>query len=149
MDLLTGEPIDIQRLVAVVAGADRGGTVLFLGSVRRGPEDGPVTAIDYSAYQEMVSAEFARIIGEAEARWPGVRVTAQHRIGHVPVGEPSIAAVAAAPHRVAAFDACRYVVEEAKRRLPVWKKELYDDGSRRWREDEASGPRASDVLPLG
>ncbi len=139
MDYLTQEPIDVQRLLREVASEGLGGTVLVFGSVRRGAEDGPVSAIDYSAYEAMVSREFAKIIEEAESRWTGIRVIAQHRAGHVLAGEPSIAAVVAAPHRTEAFDACRYVIEEAKRRLPVWKKEMFDDGSRRWRESPASG----------
>lgn len=138
MEYLTHEPIDSQHLLEAVAGSGRGGTVLFLGSVRRSTEDGPVTGIDYSAYEEMVSAEFGKIIEEARVKWPDVRVVAQHRVGSVPVGDPSIAAVASAPHRAEAFEACRYVVDQAKRRLPVWKKERFGDGSSRWREDPAA-----------
>jgi len=60
---------------------------------------------------------------------------AKHRLGEVPRGEPSIAVVAAAGHRAEAFEACRWVIDEAKRRLPIWKKERFDDGSERWREE--------------
>ncbi len=138
MDAVTHEPIDLTRLVAEVSGPGRGGTVLFVGSVRRGPDDGPVRAIEYSAYEEMVAPEVERILGEAAARWPDARFAAQHRVGRVPLGEPSIAVAAGAPHRAEAFAACRFVIEEAKKRLPVWKKEQFDDGSTRWRDDEAA-----------
>jgi molybdopterin synthase catalytic subunit len=94
-----------------------------------------VTAIDYSGYEEMLAEELGRIIEEARQRWPEARVAAQHRLGRVPRGEPSIAVVVAAPHRDEAFAACRQVIEEAKRRLPVWKKELFEDGAARWREE--------------
>ncbi len=134
MRFVTREPIDIGALIGIVSDPGRGGTVAFLGSVRRGEEDGPVAAIAYSAYEEMLEVEFARIVAEAEARWPEAGIVARHRIGEVPAGAPSIAAVAAAPHRDAAFQAARYVVEEAKRRLPVWKRERFDDGTERWRE---------------
>lgn len=134
MGFVTRAPIDIGALIGIVSDAGRGGTVAFLGSVRRGAEDGAVAAIEYSAYEEMVEAEFGRIVAEAQARWPDAGIAAQHRIGAVPAGAPSIAAVAAAPHRDAAFAAARYVVEEAKRRLPVWKRERFDDGTTRWRE---------------
>jgi molybdopterin synthase catalytic subunit len=131
----THEPIDVGRLMAAVADGARGGTVAFVGSVRGGPEDGPVTAIDYSGYEEMLAEELGRIIEEARERWPQARVAAQHRLGRVPLGEPSIAVVVAAPHREEAFAACRQVIEEAKRRLPVWKKELFGNGATRWREE--------------
>jgi molybdopterin synthase catalytic subunit len=112
---------------------------MFLGSVRCGDDDGPVDAIDYSAYEEMLEAEFAKIVEEAADRWPGVRVVATHRIGLVPVGEPSIAVVAAAPHRADAFAACRHAIEEAKKRLPVWKKEIFTDGAEAWRDNDQPG----------
>ena len=132
---VTRDPIDIGALIGIVSDPGRGGTVAFLGSVRRGDEDGPVAVIEYSAYEEMLEVEFASIVAEAEARWPEAGIAAQHRMGEVPAGVPSIAAVAAAPHRDVAFAAARYVVEEAKRRLPVWKRERFDDGTTRWREE--------------
>lgn len=131
---VTREPIETDRLVAAVADLGRGGTALFLGTVRRGPEDGAVTRIEYEAYVEMLEEEFARILAEARQKMPGVAVAGVHRIGPVPVGEASIAVAASAAHRAAAFDGCRWVVEEAKRRLPVWKREILDDGSSSWRE---------------
>jgi molybdopterin synthase catalytic subunit len=130
----TREPIDVSRLLAEVRDSGRGGTALFVGSVRTGRDDGAVEAIEYSAYEAMLEAEFARIVAEAETRWAGSRVRAVHRLGLVPLGDASIAVAAAAPHRAAAFDACRHVIEEAKRRLPVWKKERLTDGVGRWRE---------------
>ncbi len=135
MGYCTHEPIDIARLMAAVADGGRGGTVVFVGSVRRSAEDGPVRAIDYSAYEEMLAEEFDRIVQQAREHWPQAQFSAQHRLGRVPLGEPSIAVVAAAPHREEAFAACRHVIEEAKRRLPVWKKELFEDGGTRWREE--------------
>ncbi len=132
---VTREPIDVGRLVTSVADPTRGAAVVFLGTVRRSEADGPVVSIAYSAYEEMLAEEFARIVGEVAARWPGVACEAQHRLGDVPTGEPSIGVAVAGPHRAEAFDACRYVIEEAKRRLPVWKRERFEDGSSRWREE--------------
>lgn len=134
-DYLTREPIDVGDIVAQVSDPRRGGTVLFLGSVRRSEEDGPVASIEYSAYEEMVVAEFERIVAEARERWPDAVCRAVHRVGHVPVGEPSIAVAASAAHREEAFEACRFAIEEAKRRLPVWKRERFDDGATRWRQE--------------
>lgn len=132
---VTRSAIDLTALLAQVASPERGGTASFLGTVRRGADDGPVARIEYRAYEEMLEAEFARILDEAAARWPRARVAAQHRLGDVQAGEASIGVVAAAPHRAEAFDACRFVIEEAKQRLPVWKREILDDGTAAWRDN--------------
>ena len=107
---------------------------MFVGSVRRGPEDGPVVEIDYTAYEEMAEEEFGRILTDARDRWPGAGFAARHRLGVVQVGEASIAVAAAAPHRRDAFDAARWIVDQAKERLPVWKREHFAGGRRSWRE---------------
>jgi len=129
MSHLTRHPLDVNDLLARVQGADRGGTCVFLGSVRN--DDG-VTAIDYSAYEQMANEEIARILGEAQRQWPDARVILQHRLGEIPAGEASIAIAAAAPHRDEAFTACRFVIEEVKKRLPIWKKEMFADGTTAW-----------------
>jgi molybdopterin synthase catalytic subunit len=132
MSYLTREPISLDALLAQVAAPECGGTCVFLGTVRNGPEEGGVTSIEYTAYAEMAEAELARIVALARERWPDARVAVRHRLGLVAVGEPSVAVVAAAPHRAQAFDACRYVIEGVKARLPVWKKEVRADGSEVW-----------------
>ena len=129
MTYLVRSPISVAALLAAVQGPERGGTCVFLGTVR---SDDGVTAIEYSAYEEMAIAEIARMLAEAHERWPDARVTLQHRLGNVPVGEASIAIAAGAPHRDTAFTACRYVIEAVKKRLPIWKKELHADGTATW-----------------
>ena len=119
---LVSGPLVLDRLLADVAAPECGGTCAFLGTVRSGPEEaahGGVTGIEYVAYDAMAEAEFERIVSEAGTRWPGARVAVRHRVGLVPLGEASIAIAAAAPHRAAAFEACRFVIEEVKRRVPV------------------------------
>ena len=144
MTHLIRTPIQIEALLAEVQGTDRGGTCVFLGTVRT---DDEVTAIEYSAYDEMATAEITRLLGEARTRWPDSRVALQHRLGLIPAGEASIAIAAAAPHRDAAFAACRYVIEEVKKRLLIWKKELHADGSATW--VDASGPHPLTPSPHG
>jgi len=114
---------------------------VFLGTVRNGPDEQGVTAIEYSAYEDMVDAEFGQLLADARGRWPEARIAVRHRLGTIPVGEASIAIVAAAPHRAHAFEACRYVIEGVKQRIPVWKKELRVDGSEVW-VDPAGHPTA-------
>ena len=84
------------------------------------------------------------IISETSIRWPATRVEVEHRLGEIPAGEASIAVVAASPHRADAFAACRHVIEEIKVRLPIWKKEIFEDGSAAWRgNDGTCGPVAA------
>jgi len=128
---ITRHRLEVTDLLAEVQSPERGGTCVFLGTVRN---DAGVTSIDYSAYEPMAVEEIERIVAEAHERWPGARVVLQHRFGVIPVGEASIAIAAAAPHRDEAFAACRYVIEEVKKRLPIWKKELRGDGSEQWVE---------------
>jgi molybdopterin synthase catalytic subunit len=141
MTYLTRDALSVDPLVAEVAASTFGGTCVFLGTVRNGPDEHGVTAIEYSAYEEMVDAEFSRLLADARSRWPEARIAVRHRLGTIPVGEASIAIVAAAPHRAQAFEACRYVIEGVKQRIPVWKKELRVDGSEVW-VDPAGRPTA-------
>ena len=141
---LTRHRLEVADLLAEVQSAERGGTCVFLGTVRN---DAGVTGIDYTAYEAMAVEEIERILAETHERWPDARVMLQHRLGLIPVGEASIAIAAAAPHRDAAFAACRYVIEEVKKRLPIWKKELHADGSATW--VDASGPHTLTPSPHG
>jgi molybdopterin synthase catalytic subunit len=129
---LIRQPISLDALLAEVCSPAHGGTCVFLGTVRNGPDEHGVTAIEYSAYEEMVEAEFGRLLADAWTRWPDARIAVRHRLGRIPAGEASIAIAAAAPHRAQAFEACRFVIEEVKRRVPVWKKELRVDGTEVW-----------------
>jgi molybdopterin synthase catalytic subunit len=129
---LTRLALDVNELLSQVQGPERGGTCVFLGTVR---DDEGVTAIEYSAYEAMAHEEIGRIVSEAVQQWPDARVLLQHRLGVIPAGEASIAIAAAAPHRDEAFSACRYVIEQVKKRLPIWKKEMYADGTARWTDD--------------
>jgi molybdopterin synthase catalytic subunit len=79
----------------------------------------------------MAEAECARIVAEAEARWP-VRIALEHRVGALEVGDVAVAIAVGAPHRDEAFAACRHVIEDVKRRVPIWKKEFYADGTVEW-----------------
>jgi molybdopterin synthase catalytic subunit len=138
---LTRTRISLDLLIDEVSSPACGGTCVFLGTVRNGPDEQGVTAIEYSAYEEMVEAEFDQLLADARGRLPEARIAVRHRLGTIPVGEASIAIAAAAPHRAQAFEACRYVIEEVKRRVPVWKKELRVDGSEIW-VDPAGRPTA-------
>jgi molybdopterin synthase catalytic subunit len=131
MSFLTRLPIQLDGLIAEVAGPDRGGVASFLGTVRDHHQGRAVRGLEYSAYDQMAEAVCREILLEAAARWP-VRVTLRHRLGDLAIGDVAVAVVAAGGHRDEAFAACRYVIEELKRRVPIWKRETFVDGTVEW-----------------
>jgi molybdopterin synthase catalytic subunit len=128
--------IDPQGVIAAVAGPANGAVVLFVGTVRDHSEgrDG-VTHLEYEAYQEVVERKIAEVVSEARQRWPLDKVAAVHRTGSLSVGEVSVAVAVGAAHRVEAFAAARYVIDELKARAPIWKKEHWPGGADWVRED--------------
>ena len=116
--------------MAAVADPDHGGTAAFVGTTRREGADREVAELYYEAYEELALSEMAAV-AEAAARF-GARVAVAHRVGRVAVGEASVAVAASAGHRPAAFAACRYVIDELKRRAPIWKQTVYADGEASW-----------------
>ena len=131
MGYLKDQPLDVRTVAHQVVSPERGGVVTFVGAVRNHHAGRAVLRLEYSAYGPMADLEFARILEEAESRWPA-KVAAEHRVGTLEVGDVAVIVVAAAPHRGAAFDACRYVIEEIKRRVPIWKREHYVEGTAGW-----------------
>lgn len=124
--------IDHAALIGEVAQHRNGASVLFVGSVRNENEGAPVTALDYSAYSGMAESELAAIALEAAERWSTPDIVIEHRIGNLGLGDASVAIAVAHPHRAEAYEASRYIIEELKRRLPVWKREHYVDGRSEW-----------------
>ena len=133
---LVRQPIDVKSLIRETADQSCGAQLVFLGRVRSGPGGKKVTHLTYDAYEEMASQALDRICGELGAAEPGLRVEIVHRLGEVPVGEPSVAIVANSPHRAAAYEASRAALERIKKEVPIWKREHFVDGSASWREEE-------------
>ena len=143
---LVREPIDAAALLAAVAHPGAGALTTFFGAVRDQNVGRPVTGIDYDAYEPMAASELAAIASEAAERWGGARIALAHRIGTLAVGELSVGIAVAHPHRAPAFEACRFAIEEIKRRVPIWKREHYVDGSREW-VDAGTGAATSPGAP--
>lgn len=129
---LVRRTIDPGMLLDLVASPDCGATSLFLGTVRNHDDGRAVQGIEYTAYEKMAGAELRRIAEEAAGLYPAVRLAVEHRLGELAVGDISVAIAVAHAHRAAALDAGRYVIEELKRRVPIWKREWYVDGTREW-----------------
>lgn len=129
---LTSEPIDYHALTEAVRRPGCGGVVLFLGTVRDLTGDQVTVALDYEAYRPMAERKLAELEAETRARWPVGEVALVHRLGHLTVGEVSVAVAVSCPHRAEAFDACRYAIDRLKQIVPVWKKETRADGHTDW-----------------
>lgn len=139
--VLVDEPIDVAALESRVRNRSCGAVVLFLGTVRDHHQGREVTALTYSAYRPMAETRLRAITTELEVGDEGLHVAIVHRLGEVPVGEPSVAIAVSSPHRAAAYDASREALERLKREVPIWKRERYADGETIWREEEPlSGP---------
>jgi molybdopterin synthase catalytic subunit len=124
--------IDVAALLAESQNPANGATIAFLGQVRDLNDGRAVTGIEYSAYGEMAERELAAIASECAARYGITHLVVEHRLGALELGDTSIAIVVAHPHRGQAYEASRFVIEEVKRRLPIWKREGYVDGTSEW-----------------
>jgi molybdopterin synthase catalytic subunit len=129
---LTRDPIDPAALLQSVARPRHGAILLFLGVVREVNDGRAVTGIEYSAYEAMAARELAAIAAETLARFDATDVAIEHRLGELALEEASVGIAVAHPHRAAAYEASRWVIEELKRRVPIWKREQYADGTREW-----------------
>jgi len=125
---VTDKPLDLQEIVKLVTDPEAGAIVTFIGTTRNTNEGRRVISLDYEAYPEMAERELARLGDEAKKRWKIERMAIVHRIGPVPIGEPSVIIAVSAGHRHEAFQACRFAIEEIKKSVPIWKKEIYEGG---------------------
>ena len=124
------DPIDGGALVTEVSRPDSGATVLFLGTVRdHSAGKQGVTRLDYEVFAERVEPKIEEIVGEAASRWPILSAVVEHRSGTVNLGEASVGVAVACAHRADAFEAARYLIDELKRRAPIWKKEFWPGGA--------------------
>lgn len=131
MAFLTSEPIQIESLLQQVSALERGAITTFIGTVRNHHAGREVLELEYEAFAAMAEAECGTIVAEAEDRW-SCRIALQHRVGRLALGDAAVAIAAASAHRDGSFQACRYVIEELKRRVPIWKRERYADGTEAW-----------------
>jgi molybdopterin synthase catalytic subunit len=129
---LVESPIDVAQIIGEVRTPAHGAVATFLGTVRASSGKRVVVGLEYSAYAAMAEREIADIVREAAALASGAEIVAVHRVGSLVVGEPCVMIAVGHAHRGPAFDACRYVIEEIKKRVPIWKRERYADGDADW-----------------
>ena len=129
---LSDTPIDLEAGKAVLGHAAAGACVTFEGWVRDHNEGRGVLGLDYQAYAALAQSEGEAVLAEASARFALREARCVHRTGRLGIGELAVWVGVSADHRGAAFDACRWIIDEVKRRVPIWKNEHYADGSSGW-----------------
>lgn len=127
-------PLDVAAAVEFVRDPAAGGIDVFLGTTRaeRSPEGRELLALDYAAYEEMAVQQMHKLAAEARARWPVTKLAILHRVGRVEIAQPSVVIAVSTPHRAQAFECCRYLIDELKKSVTIWKKEVWADGSATW-----------------
>lgn len=123
------QAIDLQELVRFVTDPEAGAIATFIGTTRNHNDGRKVIALDYDGYPEMAEKELARIGAAASKQWRICRMAIVHRLGPVQITEASVMIAVSSGHREAAFAACRFAIEEIKRTVPIWKKEVFEGGA--------------------
>jgi molybdopterin synthase catalytic subunit len=132
---ISREVISVDSVVDYIASPACGAESLFLGAVREKNQGKPVLGLEYEAQDKLAANTISTICSEARSQWgEDLKIAVVHRVGKLKVGELSVAIGVSSPHRDEACSACRYVIEELKHRVPIWKKEHYAEGESDWLE---------------
>ena len=125
---ISPNPLNIQSCIDWVQSPESGGIDVFIGTVRNATKDKPVLRLEFEAYGTMALAEMDKIVKQAFEKWPVQKALIHHRTGVLQVGEVPVIIAVSAAHRAAAFEACRYIIDSLKQTVPIWKKEIFEDG---------------------
>lgn len=125
---IQAEPLDIDHCINQVMSPDCGGINVFIGTVRNATKDKQVIQLEFEAYESMALKEMKKLAEQAMQKWAVQKVVIHHRTGILQIGEVPVVIAVSAAHRDAAFDACRYIIDTLKQTVPIWKKEVFEDG---------------------
>jgi molybdopterin synthase catalytic subunit len=125
---ILNEPLDVQRCIDFVASSEAGAIDVFLGTVRNRTKGKHVLRLEYEAYEPMAISEMEKIAKQAFGKFPVQKIAIHHRTGTLQVGETAVVIAVSTPHRHASFEACRFVIDTLKQTVPIWKKEIFEDG---------------------
>ena len=125
---ITEKPIDVHKVIETVSSLGAGAVNIFIGNVRSTAHNKKVRWLEYEAYESMAVAEIRKIIDDASHRWGLLGVAVSHRVGTLKPGETAVAVAVSAPHRKESFEACEFIIDELKAKVPIWKKEVFEDG---------------------
>jgi molybdopterin synthase catalytic subunit len=121
-------PLNIQYAIDWIMSPESGGIDVFIGTVRNATKGKPVIRLEFEAYEPMALSEMEKIVKQAAEKWPIQKALIHHRTGVLEVGEVPVIIAVSAAHRAAAFDACRFIIDTLKETVPIWKKEIFEDG---------------------
>ncbi|MCJ8165054.1 molybdenum cofactor biosynthesis protein MoaE [Pontibacter sp. E15-1] len=125
---VTEAPLDIPACINWVMSPQSGGIDVFIGTVRDATQGKPVLRLEFEAYVPMAMREMTKLAEQALEKWPLHKVLLHHRTGVLPIGDVPVVIAVSAAHRAAAFDACRFLIDTLKQTVPIWKKEIFEDG---------------------
>lgn len=125
---LKDTPLSVQECSSLIASDSTGGSVVFIGTVRNHTKGKAVIRLEFEAYAPMAISEMRKIAEQATARWAAVKMLIHHRTGVLEIGEIAVIIAVSTPHRQAAFEACQYAIDTLKETVPIWKKEIFEDG---------------------
>jgi molybdopterin converting factor subunit 1 len=135
---LTDEPVDVSAITAKVITPNHGASLAFVGTTREFTYGQRTVLLEYEAYRPMALKTMAQIGREIDHKWPGALCAISHRLGRVGIGETSVVIAVSSPHRAICYEASRYAIERLKQIVPIWKKEIWEDGSE-WKGSQ-TGP---------
>lgn len=138
---ITTKPIDTDAVLRQVASDNAGAVVLFLGTTRALTDGRRTASLDYECYADMARDKLAELEIEARKRWPLEGCAIVHRVGHLELGEASVAVAVSTPHRQAAFDAGQWLIDTLKQVVPIWKRENWANGGSEWVHPGLNAPR--------
>ena len=125
---ISAEPLDIDACIQWVMSSQSGGVNIFIGTVRSETKGKNVVRLEFEAYEKMALSEMKKIADEVLVKWPVHKILIHHRTGILEVGEIPVIIAVSATHRDAAFDACRFTIDNLKQTVTIWKKEIFEDG---------------------
>ena len=125
---ITAKPIDVQKVIDTASSLGAGAVNVFIGTVRDNVHQKNVRWLEYEAYEAMAVAEMRMIIDEAAHRWKLLGWAVSHRVGTLKPGEVAVVVAVSAPHRKESFEACQFIIDTIKAKVPIWKKEVFEGG---------------------
>ena len=146
VDLVT-QPIDTNAVLGHVSSPEAGAVVLFLGTTRQFTAGRETMSLDYECYADMARAKLAELEAEARRRWQLVECAIVHRVGHLKIGEASVAVAVSTAHRQAAFEAGQWLIDTLKQVVPIWKQENWNDGTTQWVHPGLEVPKQTKATP--
>jgi molybdopterin synthase catalytic subunit len=125
---ITDNPIDVQKVIDIACRLGAGAVNVFIGTVRNATRGKEVLYLEYEAYEPMAISEIRKILEESTGQWEIVGYAVSHRVGTLNPGEVAVVVAVSTPHRKDSFEACQFVIDKLKERVPIWKKEVFVGG---------------------